>query len=92
VCFVRLDAVKKRLQSSYDSPSKVLERKPKYFILDRSEPPDVNHISALSKPSPIVFPDNVQPLTSPVQSSYQDIVKSTTLPSCASRHELSRTR
>ncbi|VDL44772.1 unnamed protein product [Hymenolepis diminuta] len=46
----------------------------------------------LPKPSLIVFPDNVQPPASPVQSSAQDTVKSTTPPSCTSRPELSRTR
>ncbi|VUZ49099.1 unnamed protein product [Hymenolepis diminuta] len=86
--FVRVDAVRKPLQS----PFKVLERKSKYFILDRSELPDVNPTSVLPKPSSIVFPDNVQPSASPVQSSLHDTVKSTTPPSCASRHELSRTR
>ncbi|VDL57588.1 unnamed protein product [Hymenolepis diminuta] len=100
----------------------VLERKPKYFILDRSgtkdsvsidtlkpayvELSDVNPTSALPIPSPVVPPDNVhppntraqypskdtiQPSASPVQSSSQDTVKSTTPPSCASRHKHSRT-
>ncbi|KAM3173149.1 hypothetical protein ACTXT7_013063 [Hymenolepis weldensis] len=51
----------------------------------------VNPNSVLLKPSPIVFPDNAQPSTSPNQFSPQDTVKSTTPPPCASRHELSRT-
>nr|CUU99968.1 hypothetical transcript [Hymenolepis microstoma] len=34
--FVRVDTVKKRLQPQYDGPYKVLQRKSKYFILDRN--------------------------------------------------------
>nr|CDS28491.1 gag pol polyprotein [Hymenolepis microstoma] len=34
--FVRLDTVKKPLQPPYDGPYKVLQRQPKYFILDRN--------------------------------------------------------
>ncbi|VUZ53738.1 unnamed protein product [Hymenolepis diminuta] len=94
---------KKLLQPPYYGPFKALERKPKYIILDHSGKRESLSIDQLKlaylelfdvnpKPSPIVFPDNVQTSTSRVQSSSQGTVKSTTSPSCASRHELSRTR
>nr|CDS33813.1 gag pol polyprotein [Hymenolepis microstoma] len=35
--FVRVDTVKKPLQPPYDGPYKVLQRKSKYFILDRTK-------------------------------------------------------
>ncbi|VUZ44368.1 unnamed protein product, partial [Hymenolepis diminuta] len=75
-----------------DGPFLVLERKPKYFILDRNELPDVNLNSALPKLSHFVFPDNVHASNTRAQSSSKDTVQSTTPPPCMSRSELSRNR
>ncbi|VUZ50308.1 unnamed protein product, partial [Hymenolepis diminuta] len=93
------DAVRKPLQPSYDGPFKVLERKLKCFILDRSgtkdfvsidrfkpaylELHDVNPNSTFPKLSPFVPPDNVHPPNIRAQSSTKDTIQP---PTPAPRH------
>nr|CUU97957.1 hypothetical transcript [Hymenolepis microstoma] len=53
--FVRVDTVKKPLQPPYDGPYKVLQRKSKYFILDRNGTKDSVSIDRL-KPAYLESP------------------------------------
>nr|CUU99444.1 hypothetical transcript [Hymenolepis microstoma] len=65
--FVRVDTVKKPLQPPYDGPYKVLQRKPKYFILDRNGTKDSVNIDRLkpayleSPPKPVLAGRTHQP-------------------------------
>nr|CDS31411.1 gag pol polyprotein [Hymenolepis microstoma]CDS32428.1 gag pol polyprotein [Hymenolepis microstoma] len=59
--FVRMDTVKKPLQPPYDGPYKVLQRKPKYFILDRKGSKDSVSIDRL-EPAYLEPPTKLAPI------------------------------
>nr|CDS31407.1 gag pol polyprotein [Hymenolepis microstoma] len=80
--FVRVDTVKRPLQPLYDGPYKVLQRKPKYFILDRKGSKDSVSIDRL-KPAYLESPPTPAPTvrTHPHETTTQTAEVTVSLPS-----------
>jgi cleavage and polyadenylation specificity factor subunit 1 len=70
---VRVDAVKRPLQAPYDGPFKVIERSPKYFVLDKNGRRESIAIDRL-KPAFIDKDDSSSPVTSQHASTSSKIV------------------